>query len=221
MTAFLFDLDGTVMDTPSVIVGSLRSMLEGRDGISETLLRSQIGRPLDAIVETLLPDVDHEGAERARQRFRQHFAEATRHDAQRLVIAEVMEAVADVRANGSRTAIVTSKITASAEELLRAGGIRQSFDAVIGHDQASRGKPSPELALIAAAQLRELPEHCVVIGDSVDDMAMGADAGMTTVGVLWGVAARRDLEQAGAMVTVTNPNELNGVLRRSTTRGAA
>ena len=58
-SAALFDLDGTVMDTPAAIVASLVEMTASF-GVThpEPVLRAQIGRPLDSIVDTLLPEVD-------------------------------------------------------------------------------------------------------------------------------------------------------------------
>ncbi|MBT2504135.1 HAD family hydrolase [Curtobacterium sp. ISL-83] len=221
MSAVLFDLDGTLMDTPPIIVESLGAMLEGWKPVGADELRPHIGRPLDAIVADLLPDATAGEAARAKARFREHFATATRDRAAELVVPQVPEILRALRRGGTRIAIVTSKITASANELLTAAGILDQFDVVIGTDLAPVGKPAPDLALLAATRLEQSPSGCVVVGDSIDDVGMGRHAGMKTVGVTWGVGDEAALRTAGASACVSRPDDLGAVLLGFLERGAA
>jgi phosphoglycolate phosphatase len=221
LSAVLFDLDGTLMDTPPVIVESLREMLEGRESERSDLLRQQIGRPLDAIVSDLMPGATAEQAARAKTRFRDHFADATRDRAAELVIPQLPGTLRTLRRVGARIAIVTSKITASANELLAAAGIVDEFDAVIGTDLAPAGKPAPDLALLAARRLQQAPSDCIVVGDSLDDVLIGRRAGMVTVGVTWGVGNEADLRAAGASACLSRPDDLGSVLLGFLERGAS
>lgn len=106
-------------------------------------------------------------------------------------------------------AIVTSKVTASALELLAAGRLRDFFAVVIGHDQAAVGKPAPDLALLAASRLGSEPSQCIVVGDSPDDMRMGAAGGMHTIGVTWGASDRNGLYSSGASSIAACPEQLH------------
>ncbi|GLJ78716.1 HAD family hydrolase [Microbacterium imperiale] len=214
-SAALFDLDGTVMDTPAAIVASLTEMITPY-GVAhpEPVLRAQIGRPLDSIVDTLLPEATVVDRDEAKQRFRVSFSAQTLPDARHLIHPGVSELLEHLRGNGVAIAIVTSKITPSAIELLLAAGIREAFDTIVGHDQVQYGKPHPDLALLAAARLDVAPAFCVVIGDSTDDIRMGIVAGMPTVGVAWGVSEAAALTDAGANLVAADLNSLTAELDR-------
>lgn len=211
----LFDLDGTVMDTPAAIVASLTEMTTSF-GVThpEPVLRTQIGRPLDSIVDTLLPEVTVVDREQAKQRFRVSFSAQTLPDARHLIHPGMSQLLEHLRGNGIGIAIVTSKITPSALELLLAAGIREAFDTVVGHDQVPHGKPHPDPALLAAARLDVAPASCVVIGDSTDDIRMGTAAGMHTVGVAWGVSEAPTLTDAGADLVTADLDSLTAELDR-------
>lgn len=199
MTAVLFDLDGTLMDTPQVIVRSLRHILGEDSHIhDDTDLARHVGRPLDMIMTSLFPKAPAETIEEKKHDFRESFRAATVPDARGLVFANVRGLLAHLENKGIPAAIVTSKVTASALELLEAGHIRSTFDAVIGHDMALAGKPAPDLALLAATQLHAEPSECLVVGDSPDDMRMGVAARMHTIGVTWGVGDHATLQSSGA-----------------------
>jgi phosphoglycolate phosphatase len=95
-------------------------------------------------------------------------------------------------------AVVTSKVRRSAVELLGAAGLLGHFDVLACHGMAERGKPHPDLALLAADALGVPPARCVVVGDAVDDVLMARAAGMDALGVTTGVATADELLTAGA-----------------------
>lgn len=213
MRAILFDLDGTLMDTPRVIVRSLRHALgSSNQRFTEAQLRCQIGRPLDSIIAELLPEADVDERAAMKQSFRETFRAETTPVARSLVFTEVPEMLTKLRVRDIKTAVVTSKITSSAVELLEAGRISRNFDAIIGHDQAASGKPAPDLAQLAASKLDVLQSDCVVVGDSPDDIAMGRSARMETIGVTWGIANEASLRAAGATMITKTHRELSHAL---------
>ncbi|MEU8763361.1 HAD family hydrolase [Streptomyces sp. NPDC048659] len=214
MSAVLFDLDGTLLDTPSAIATTLHTTLAERGrSASEARVRATIGRPLAASFAELteLPEDDAEVLASV-ELFRRLFRERAVPRARELVFPGVPELLEGLRAEGHRIAIVTSKIRPSAEELLHPAGLYGLFDAVVCHGMAERGKPHPDLALLAARELGRGPEACVVVGDAVDDMRMARSAGMRAVGVTYGVAAEEDLHTAGAHSVVHSVAALTEVL---------
>ncbi|MEK3900981.1 HAD family hydrolase [Paenibacillus sp. FSL R7-0179] len=91
---------------------------------------------------------------------------------------------------GIPMAVVTADETAAAESHLRWLGIRQYFTAVIGTDQVERGKPFPDMALLACGRLGVSPAEAAVIGDTNGDMRMAAAAGAAVaIGIAGGVTA--------------------------------
>lgn len=81
-------------------------------------------------------------------------------------------------AQGIAMAVVTADDTEAADKHLRWLGIRHYFTAVIGTDQVERGKPFPDMALLACRQLGVQPSACAVIGDTNCDMRMAKAAGV-------------------------------------------
>lgn len=85
-------------------------------------------------------------------------------------------------------AIASGALTREIEALLRAGGLRDSFRAVVGADQVGSGKPDPEPYLAAMARLAPhapglSPAECLVFEDSLPGIASALAAGMKVVAV--------------------------------------
>lgn len=93
-------------------------------------------------------------------------------------------------AQGIPMAVVTADETAAAENHLCWMGIRQYFTAVIGTDQVERGKPFPDMALLACQRLGVSPAEAAVIGDTNGDMRMAKAAGAAVaIGIAGGITA--------------------------------
>lgn len=78
-------------------------------------------------------------------------------------------------------AIATSTATDVAMRLLRQAGVAHHFEIVVGGDQVSRGKPEPDIFLVAAERLRHRPVDCVVLEDSGPGVQAAAAAGMKAI----------------------------------------
>lgn len=212
--AVLFDLDGTLIDTPAGITMVYNEVLaeDGRTA-PETVIRATIGRPLDAAFSVLL-GLPADAAEVARgvARFRELFRDTVVPNARELVFPGIPAVLARLRGAGHPLAIVTSKVETSAREILASAGMVDEFDVIVCHGMARRGKPDPDLALLAAERLGRSPEGCVVVGDSVDDVRMAVGAGMRVIGVGYGVAKPDQLWAAGADTVAGSPSELSTIL---------
>jgi HAD superfamily hydrolase (TIGR01509 family) len=88
-----------------------------------------------------------------------------------------------VRAAACRTALATSSLTEEARYVLRALSLEEEFEAVVGVDQVERGKPDPEIYLLAASLLDVPPADCLVIEDSPIGVQAALAAGMSPVAV--------------------------------------
>jgi HAD superfamily hydrolase (TIGR01509 family) len=209
----LLDLDGTLADSPSVILSAFHDACAPYGAVPLPAdARALIGKPLDAILPRLIPGEDETVWEEAKALFRESFTRRSRTAASSLVFPGIRDLLAELSAEGVGIAVVTSKITRSAHELLAATGLDGYPDVVVGHDQTPRGKPAPDPALLAAESLGLAPEECVVVGDSPDDVAMAVGAGMAAIGVGWGVSDAEALLSAGADSVATTVTELAGRL---------
>ncbi|MFD5920029.1 HAD family hydrolase [Kitasatospora sp. NPDC058201] len=201
MTAgVLFDLDGTLADTPQAIATLLTAVLAER-GVhpGADAVRATVGLPLEPSLARLLgrpadgPEVAAAAADYQR-RFRAHLT-ATGAALRYPGVATGLRRLAGA---GLRLAVATSKPRGAAEKILALMGVADAFAVVAGHDSVEHGKPHPAMARYAADRLGLSAESCVVVGDGVADVGMARAAGMRVIGVSYGAATAAELTAAGA-----------------------
>jgi HAD superfamily hydrolase (TIGR01509 family) len=95
-----------------------------------------------------------------------------------------LELIAELRAGGFRLALASASPRAFIDQVLDALAIRDRFDAVVSADEAARGKPEPDVFLLAARRLGVAPGECVVIEDAENGMTAARRAGMRCVGLV-------------------------------------
>ncbi len=216
--AVVFDLDGTVVDTPDVITRTMCAVLtEMGAEVDPRDVRATIGKPLVASIASLLglPD-DDERVAAAASAYRERFGPQVTERGRRLLFPGVTDGLETLRGSGIALAIATSKVLATAQLVLSATGIAGYFGVVVGHDDVPHGKPEPDMALLAARRLAVPPSKCLVVGDATGDMQMGVRAGMEVLGVSYGVADANDLLAAGARRVVDDfPAVVREVLVRA------
>jgi HAD superfamily hydrolase (TIGR01509 family) len=125
------------------------------------------------------------------------------------------ELIERLRAAGVRTAIATAAPPANRDFALDGLGIRPLFDAVVGDEQVTRGKPAPDLYLAAARALRIDPARCVAFEDAPNGVRAAVAAGMVA-GAVTTTTPAADLREAGARFTMPDfahlPPELEALL---------
>ncbi|WP_181151973.1 MULTISPECIES: HAD family hydrolase [unclassified Arthrobacter] len=195
--AVIFDLDGTLLDTPLGIVHVVKLTAEqlGLAAPSDAAIRAMIGKPLQEMFISF--GWPASTSEQSLTIFRSLFSEHVVSVASSLVLPGMRRSLEALAAD-HRLGVATSKVLHSAEEILTAAGLREYFVVVLGADSVANPKPAPDMALLAASHLGVSPGSCSVVGDSVHDMQMAVSAGMGAIGVTWGVDTPHDLFAAGA-----------------------
>ena len=166
LDAVLLDMDGTLLDTEPSYVSALTAALDafgypdatatchaliGIPGAEcEALLRARYGEnfPFADVIEAF--------AVRSDEIFQQGLP----------LKPGTIELLDALREAGCLFAIVTSTARRTAERHLTFSGIRARFDTLVTCDDVARGKPSPDIYLLAAAKLGVRPQACVAIEDS-------------------------------------------------------
>ncbi len=189
---FLFDLDGTLIDTIELILTSYRHTIQAHRGSvpSDEAWLQGLGTPLWAQFRAWTDDEAEIEAMVAT--YRAH--NLTHHDRLVREYPGVREAVTMLKARGRRLGVVTSKMRRGALRGLSCCGYDGTFETLVCADDVERHKPDPEPVYRALAALDADPERAVFIGDSPHDMASGRAAGVATAAVLWGPFAREALE---------------------------
>ncbi|SDH17090.1 HAD family hydrolase [Nonomuraea jiangxiensis] len=195
----VFDLDGTLVDTPRAIVETFTAAF-GALGVTApeaAAVRATIGLPLERAFGGLLGlSPDDELVTGGVRHYQRLFRELILPRSRELVFPGVADGLDELRAQGIGLAVATSKVHASAEALLRAAGLRDRFELVVGADQVTRPKPDPESALLVLRTLGVAPEHAVMVGDTVHDLHLANAAGMRSIAVTYGVQGPAELAVA-------------------------
>lgn len=116
--------------------------------------------------------------------------------------------------------IATGKSRRGVDRLLEAEGFRGMFATIQTADDAP-SKPHPAMLLQAMAETGAAPEGTIMIGDSIFDMTMAANAGVMAVAVGWGYCHPSQLQRAGAAHTVRSFAELGAFLDARCSLGAS
>ena len=199
MTALIFDLDGTLVDTVYAHVFAWQRALaevgmpiEGwrihrRIGMSGGLFARAVareaGRPLD--------DAEAEAVQlRHGELFREVLPE-------RGPLPGAVELLAELRERGFVHGIATSGRRPEIDASLAAVGVGPETT-VVERGDVSRAKPEPDLFLECARRLGADPDDCYVVGDAVWDLLAARRAKMLSVGVLSGGYGEDELTRAGA-----------------------
>lgn len=207
--AFIFDLDGTLVDSVYQHVLAWREALE-ETGIELAVWRihRRIGMSGGLFVHALLRETGHQvTAEEAARLQRLHEAAYTRQVAQVRPLPGARELLAYLSQAGVPWAIATSGRMESARPTLDILGISSDVP-VITRDQVQHAKPDPDLFLAAAERLGVAISASVVVGDSVWDLLAARRARALGVGLLSGGYGQDELERAGAYRVYQDPADL-------------
>jgi HAD superfamily hydrolase (TIGR01509 family) len=187
---YLFDVDGTLLDSAADIVGAIQEMLaaNGRaNAVDFDFLKNSIGHNLAAPFAEIFPDYNSQQIDELIRQYRVIYL--ARGHRQTRVYPGVPEALA---ALPGRKSTATTKGTPTTRAVLEQFGLIQYFDHVQGTDGFPY-KPAPDLILTAMAALGARPEDCLMVGDSPADMEAGKRAGVKTCAVRYGYGKPEDL----------------------------
>jgi HAD superfamily hydrolase (TIGR01509 family) len=182
ISAVLLDMDGTLLDTEKVYFESLIAALNAcgfTDDVAP-LCRAMVGLP-GPDCERLL--IDRYGDDFPLAEITKAFV-ARRDEffgAGLPLKHGTIELLDALHAIECPFAIVTSSSRRTAHEHLTLAGIRSRFGTILTRDDVARGKPSPDLYLLAAARLGVKPELCVAVEDSNHGVTAAHAAGAITI----------------------------------------
>ena len=207
--SFLFDLDGTLIDSVYQHVIAWRAALT-RIGIDLSVWRihRRIGMSGGLFVSALLRET---GRSLSRPTSTGCSTRTRRSTARRWTRSRPLpgarELLGTLTDAGVHWAIATSGYAATARPALALLGLPEDTP-MITRDLVRHAKPDPDLFLAAAAELGVDPRYAMVVGDSVWDLLAARRAGALGVGLMSGGYGREELERAGAYRVYADPAEM-------------
>ena len=210
VAGFLFDLDGTLVDSVYQHVLAWHEALSA-EGIELAVWRihRRIGMSGGLFTNALLRETNVEMSEERGKRLRDmHAATYRSHAGQVRPLPGARELLDYLTARNVPWAIATSGRMESARVTISKLGLDALKIPTVTRDQVRYAKPDPDLFLAAADRLKIDIHKSVVVGDSVWDLLAARRAGALGVGLLSGGYGQDELERAGAYRVYEDPKDL-------------
>ena len=214
---YIFDLDGTLLDTLQDLAASVNYALSQHDMPTHTIddVRRFVGNGVRLLMERAVPDGARNPQFEAtfatfRQHYMQHSLDTTRpYDG-------IPELIHELKDRGCQMAVVSNKMMAATQELVH--HFFPDIPVAIGeHESAGiRKKPAPDTVYEALRQLAvsdwQLADsqepRAVYVGDSDVDLATAQNSGLPCISVLWGFRDRDFLLAHGATIFAEHPLDI-------------
>lgn len=207
--AVIFDLDGTLLNTYEDLANAVNFALKenGFPAHDAEKYKYFCGNGTDVMITRALPENARDEKTLAKVRelyfeyYNAHSGECTRpYDG-------IPEMLKSLKTNGIKLAVVSNKIDFMTQSVVKEyfGDI---FDFVTGQRDGIIPKPDPSMIFKVMREFGVTPEECIFVGDTGVDALTGKNAGIFTVGVLWGFRDEAELRENGASVVIKRADEL-------------
>jgi pyrophosphatase PpaX len=200
----IFDFDGTLMDTNSVIIESLNAAVKAYIGreLTEDELQAILGRP----IREQMAMVSEAHCDEMVAYYRQYYRE--NQEGRVFPFEGVLPMLEALKQNGVTCAILTNKGRNGLKKGLETHGMTAFFSHSLCADDIERTKPDPYGILKIAGDLSFDLKDVYMIGDSAHDIEAGKNAGVATVLVGWTILRMSDLNALKPDYIINHPMDL-------------
>lgn len=181
--AFIFDMDGTLVDNMRVHTEAWRKLLEenGLEADLHNFLVATAGRTNREILPEIFGNISEERitelALRKESLYREAFLPI------RKPIDGIVEFLTQSQTLGIKMAVATAAANPNMKFILDGLDLRRFFDAVTTASDVKAGKPDPAMFLVSAEKLGVEPKNCIVFEDALGGFAAANRAGMKSIGI--------------------------------------
>jgi HAD superfamily hydrolase (TIGR01549 family) len=204
-SVYLFDIDGTLLDSAHDICGAIQQALEPTGRTADfNFLKRYIGRHLLDTFQDVLPEAPPEKIEELIESYRAIYP-ARGHKLTK-VYPGVSEALA---ALGGLKSTATTKGSPNSRIILEQFGLLPHFTHVQGTDGFPH-KPAPDVIFSALRAMNVGTEDCLMVGDASSDMEAGRRAGVKTCAVTYGYGNHDEMRKFEPDYWISDLRELAG-----------
>lgn len=211
----IFDLDGTILDTIHTIAYYANNALKAH-GITEIDTEDYkylVGKGARNLIKGMLEFRNKYNEELFNKVFND-YNEAYNKDTsyKTEIFPGLKETLDKIKERGIKLAVLSNKphfATVSVTEKLYGKGY---FDLILGQRDNVPIKPDTASVYEILNHFNVNEEECIYIGDTSTDMKTGKNAGIYTVGVLWGFRKREELENSGADIIIEHTKDLYKII---------
>jgi HAD superfamily hydrolase (TIGR01509 family) len=201
---YLFDVDGTLLDSAGDICAAVEETLAGTDArpLPQGYFRRYIGHHLREMYADVLPHYSAEQVDELIRTYRRIYPERGHR------LTRIYDGVADLleRLPGLKST-ATTKNSEMTQRVLTQFGLVGFFDHVQGTD-GFPAKPEPDVILKSIEKFGVRPEDCLLVGDAAPDMEAGRRAGVRTCAVTWGYGDHEEMARHRPDYWIGSPAEL-------------
>lgn len=210
VNAFVFDLDGTLLDTLEDLMLSVNHALRSHQLPERSLdeVRQMVGNGVRKLVERAVPEgTTAEMMEEVFTSFRQHYMEHSLDHTH--PYPGILDLLAELHRRGCPMAVVSNKMQAATGQLVRRF-FGSYIQVAVGEDEQHgiRRKPSSDMVVEALRRLNLSAQQVYYVGDSDVDLETASNSGLPCISVLWGFRSKEHLLRHGATRFVSRPEEI-------------
>ena len=201
---FIFDLDGTLVDTAPDFKNSINYMLNelNESEVSLEEIRNWVGYGARELIRRTVVDKniphDEQRIEEMLKIFLLHYTHNIDDDS--VLFNNVRNVLEFLKDNGIKLAVCTNKMERLSNILLEKLNVLHMFDYLVGGDSLSKSKPDPFPLLNICEKLNTEISDSIMIGDSVTDLNASKGAGMPVVLVSYGYTDNKDIYNEADLV---------------------
>ena len=205
----VFDLDGTLVDSQYDLTDAVNYTRKhyGFDPLPVDKVASYLGSGITALVKAVLAELKNESFDAAVKIFKdnyvQHLTDKT------LPYKDVKDMLSNIP---QQKVLLSNKDEKFSKQILNTLGLSQYFAEIYGGDSFKEKKPSPLPIYEIMKKFSLNKENLVMVGDGANDIMVGKNAGITTIGVLYGYSSQEKLNELAPDYQAKTPKEIVKIL---------